>query len=175
MDISWGCISTSRTRKAEAGAVFHFSNQSRHQRPKPFEQIHTQESPKANRLKSCTGKNSRVGEGQDVRTTGTRFNTIEHNVIYNRVNVKYYLTKRHIFAKPCFTLDFFYICIVSSQILTDVNNMMKLKKVSKTALAKALRLSRQQVTNILTGRNSMSVDQLQDICTFLGVKLTISM
>jgi transcriptional regulator with XRE-family HTH domain len=52
---------------------------------------------------------------------------------------------------------------------------MKLKKVSKTALAKALRLSRQQVTNILTGKNTMSVDQLQDICTFLGVKLTISL
>jgi DNA-binding Xre family transcriptional regulator len=175
MDISWGCFPASRTRKAEADPPNIFSNQSRHQQPKPFEQIHTQESPKANRIKYVRIKNSRVGEGQDVSTTKPRFNAIEHNVIYKREYVKYYLTKRHIFAKPCFTFSFLYICIVSSQILTDVNNMMKLKKVPKTALAKALRLSRQQVSNILTGRNSMSVDQLQDICTFLGVKLTISL
>jgi DNA-binding Xre family transcriptional regulator len=63
---------------------------------------------------------------------------------------------------------------VISQILKDVNNMMKLKKVPKTALAKGLKLSRQQVSNILTGKCEMSLTQLEDICSILGVKISIS-
>lgn len=43
------------------------------------------------------------------------------------------------------------------------------KKVSKTAISKHLGLSRQQVSNILSGNSSMKVQQLIEICELLQI------
>ena len=59
-----------------------------------------------------------------------------------------------------------HLCMVS---IEQLNALRKLKKVPMSALEKPLSLSRQQVSNLFSGKTHMKLHQFITICLEMGV------
>lgn len=89
--------------------------------------------------------------------------------IYNTFNiikliVNSSLTKVLVFVNWCFT----FVIMIS---IAQLNDIRKVKKVSMLTISKRLNLSRAHVSGLFNGKSRMTVDQMVDICTEIGVNI----